>query len=99
MLRLNPIKSVYQTQLHNHHDRHRLRRPKAGVEGQRFQGLQRGRRCRRGSIAAELADALMVALGSCFESLSGKDVTAIFELYEAEATRVQPTIAKRGWWR
>jgi hypothetical protein len=25
----------------------------------------------------------MVALGSCFESLSGKDVTTIFELYEA----------------
>jgi hypothetical protein len=36
-----------------------------------------------GGVAAELVDALMVALGSRFESLSGKDVTAILELYEA----------------
>ena len=36
-----------------------------------------------GGVVAELADALMAALGSCFESLSGEDVTAIFELYEA----------------
>ena len=34
-------------------------------------------------IAAELADALMVALGPRFESLSSEDVTVIFELYEA----------------
>ena len=36
-----------------------------------------------GGVAAKLADALMVALGSRFESLSGEDVTAILELYEA----------------
>ena len=36
-----------------------------------------------GGISTEVVDALMVALGSHFESLSGKDVTAIFELYEA----------------
>jgi hypothetical protein len=36
-----------------------------------------------GGITAKLADALMVALGPRFESLSGKDVTAIFELYKA----------------
>jgi ribosomal protein S12 methylthiotransferase accessory factor YcaO len=34
-------------------------------------------------VAAKLADALMAALGSRFESLSSEDVTAIFELYEA----------------
>ncbi len=34
-----------------------------------------------GGVATKLADALMAALGPCFESLSGKDVTAIFELY------------------
>jgi hypothetical protein len=36
-----------------------------------------------GGVAAELADALMVALGSRFESLSSEDVTAILKLYEA----------------
>jgi len=36
-----------------------------------------------GGVAAKLADALMVALGSRFESLSGEDVTAILELSEA----------------
>jgi hypothetical protein len=36
-----------------------------------------------GGVAAKLAGTLMVALGSRFESLSGEDVTAILELYEA----------------
>ena len=36
-----------------------------------------------GTVIAKLADALMVALGPPFESFSGKDVTAIFELYKA----------------
>ena len=39
-----------------------------------------------GGVAAELVDALMVALGSRFETLSGEDVTAIFELYEATSS-------------
>jgi len=36
-----------------------------------------------GGVAAKLAGALMVALGPRFESLSGKDITAILELYKA----------------
>ena len=36
-----------------------------------------------GGVAAELVDELMVALGPCFESMSGEYVTAILELYEA----------------
>jgi hypothetical protein len=36
-----------------------------------------------GCITAKLVDVLMVALGSCFESLSDEDVNTIFELYEA----------------
>lgn len=36
-----------------------------------------------GGIAAKLAVALMASLVNCFESLSSKDVTTIFELYEA----------------
>ena len=35
-----------------------------------------------GGVAAKLADVLMAALSPRFESLSGKDVTPIFELYE-----------------
>ena len=30
-----------------------------------------------------MVDAMMAALGPCFESLSGEDVTAIFELNKA----------------
>ena len=36
-----------------------------------------------GGVATKLTDALMAALGPRFESLSSKDVIAIFELYEA----------------
>jgi len=34
-----------------------------------------------GGVATELADELMAALGSRFNTLSGEDVTAIFDLY------------------
>jgi hypothetical protein len=36
-----------------------------------------------GGVAAKLADELMVALGSRFESRSGEDVSAILELFKA----------------
>lgn len=36
-----------------------------------------------GGVATKLVVVLMAALGPCFESLNGEDVTAIFKLYEA----------------
>ena len=36
-----------------------------------------------GGVAAKLSDTLMAALNNCVEVLSGEDVIAIFELYEA----------------
>ena len=46
-----------------------------------------------GGVPADLVDALMVALGPCFESLSSKDVNAILELYKATPSAAMTTEA------
>jgi hypothetical protein len=53
------------------------------LRGSGFKALNEVATIIAGGIAAELAHALMAVLGLCFESLSSKDVTVIFELYEA----------------
>jgi hypothetical protein len=46
-----------------------------------------------GSVAAKLADELMAALGSRFDTLSGEDVTAILDLYVSTPSVVKPANA------
>jgi hypothetical protein len=53
------------------------------LKGSSFKASEEATATVAGGIAAELADKLMVAVGPCFESFSGEDVTAILELCEA----------------
>ena len=50
----------------------------------------------REGVAAELVDAMMVALGSRFECLSGKDVCTHTELYTAAPGAVTTTAGRCG---
>jgi hypothetical protein len=46
-----------------------------------------------GGMATELADELMTALGSHFDTFSGEDVTTILDLYESTPSVAKPASA------
>jgi hypothetical protein len=72
VLRSTRIKLVYQTHFHGPYDRHCLHCPKAGIEWSSFKTSNEVIAAIAGGIIADLAKALMAALGNCFEALSGK---------------------------
>lgn len=49
-----------------------------------------------GGVFAELADTLMVTLGSCFESLSSEDLQVIGDIYTAAPRAIMMANAAKG---
>ena len=63
------------------HVQYHLHRPKAGIKTKRIGTSDEVAAAVAGGTAAEMADELMAAFGSRFDTLIGKDVTVILDLY------------------